>query len=249
MEANAAYRTGSPAAIGINTTAVISAVVDSPTTAAGTTRAGRRPQAVRDGPQPDHRRQTRHLGVGHHLRDQVGGDGEAGQEVATQPATPVVSELAEAGKHRGQPGSADACHRRSPVYAGHLSVCDRPARVGCYRADGRDSAPSHPTRRSSPRPSKSPPTSNRTDRKPSRGRANGIVGASSRVGEFERSSVRLSAVVLVAVNQQHGRGDRGHRGAQGARSRQRPQRDRAALTNARPVPATSVGRSRQPGGR
>ena len=29
MEANAAYRTGSPAAIGINTTAVISAVVDS----------------------------------------------------------------------------------------------------------------------------------------------------------------------------------------------------------------------------
>ena len=68
-----------------------------------------------DGPQPDHRRQACHLGVGHHLRDQVGGDGETGQDVATQPAAPVVPELAEAGKHSGRPAPTDACHLRNPV--------------------------------------------------------------------------------------------------------------------------------------
>jgi len=51
-----------------------------------------------DGPQPRHGGQARDLGVGHHLRHEVGGDGEAGHDVTPEPGALVVGEHVKARK-------------------------------------------------------------------------------------------------------------------------------------------------------
>ena len=95
--ASAAYRAGSPAASGATTVAVSSAVVDSgPTDSCRDEPSRRTPSSdTNDRPQPDDRRQPGHLGVGHDLRNEVGGDGDAGQEVSPKPRPLVPRKAVE----------------------------------------------------------------------------------------------------------------------------------------------------------
>ena len=101
--ASAAYLAGSAAASGPTAVAVSRAVVDSGPTESRRRRAedGVREQGGDGRPQPGQRRQARDPGVRHALRHQVGGDGDAGEQVTAQPGPLVVAE-----HHR-----ADRCGR------------------------------------------------------------------------------------------------------------------------------------------